>query len=363
MAGAVADDLISEARTWLADGQNGDVAQALAFAVVSGRVPVLAKDAALMFDELAAAGEDTQVLNDLERIEDDVIRPLPWVFGPVRPHELHELHDDHPRPPLLLDLTDPAAPAGLDQIDAATVAAAGDEPGVNAVWRAWRSPVEGSPWPPSRRVFIVSAPPDLPTHELPLLTARLQEVLVAAGESEPQVEVCRDDLEVPDYQSTAAAQAALLWAREPAVEIRLARVFDAVDPHTGPMFDPDHPLIQDFDEAERLLDYLEAALPIMTTTSLMADILDPEHPEVVPLSFRTDGEWIWTDTVSYYLERHSLAPDPDLLSHLRSAGPTPPSVSGVAVHRILSFLQRPDDSEPVWVVPPVAGPGVRSAGV
>jgi hypothetical protein len=26
--------------------------------------------------------------------------------------------------------------------------------------------------------------------------------------------------------------------------------------------------------------------------------------------FRTDGTWIWTDTVVYYLERYALAPAP-----------------------------------------------------
>ena len=29
---------------------------------------------------------------------------------------------------------------------------------------------------------------------------------------------------------------------------------------------------------------------------------------MVPLSFRTDGSWIWTDAVSYFLRTYALSP-------------------------------------------------------
>jgi hypothetical protein len=156
---------------------------------------------------------------------------------------------------------------------------------------------------------------------------------------------------VPVYQDSARAGAALLWAREPAGPLDVARVFDAVDAGTGPRFDPDHPVIDDEDELARLLDYLDSAVPVLPTTALMADVLDPEHPEVVPLTFRTDGRWIWTDTISYYLEIHGIAPEPGLLRHLRAAPELPPPVSDVAYHRVLAHLQEPHAQQPVWTVP------------
>jgi hypothetical protein len=39
------------------------------------------------------------------------------------------------------------------------------------------------------------------------------------------------------------------------------------------------------------------------------------------MNFRTDGTWIWTDAVTFYLEEYHLAPEPDLLAHLRAVGP------------------------------------------
>ncbi|WP_346264273.1 hypothetical protein [Saccharopolyspora spinosa] len=40
---------------------------------------------------------------------------------------------------------------------------------------------------------------------------------------------------------------------------------------------------------------------------------------VVPVSFRSDGVWIWLDIVCYYLEQHGLASEEQLLAHTRNA--------------------------------------------
>jgi hypothetical protein len=50
------------------------------------------------------------------------------------------------------------------------------------------------------------------------------------------------------------------------------------------------------------------------------DVLNPEAGQVVPTSFRSDGEWIWTDTVTYYLEEHGLAADEELAAHIEARG-------------------------------------------
>lgn len=362
MAGFVPDDLISEARGWLAEGQPVDVAQALAFAAVAGGVPVRAEDAKLISDELIAAGEDVEVVARLEILDEDLVEPSPWAFSAT----LINGDTDPAQVAPMLDLTtDPEALAALDEVDRGLLTAVAGEKGAAALWRAWRAPADGSKGPEPRRVFVVAGTADLSDDEQPALTVRLQEALSAAGEIDPQVEVCGDRTPVPAYQSNAVARSALLWAREPTAPIRIARVFDGVDPVTGPMFEPDHPRIEDPAEIDQLVSYLESALPVLTTSSMMADILDPEHPETVPLTFRTDGEWIWTDTVSYYLRNHSLAPEAELLTHLRAAasGSTVPIVTEVGLHRVMSFLQRPDDTEPVWVVPEMGASESRPASV
>ncbi len=344
LAGALPDDLISEARTWLDEDGQVDVAQAVGFAAATGRVPVLAEDADLMASALRAAGEDAELIDSLERLDTAEILPLPWAFAPFDPRRPDR--GTHPGP---VDLT--IDDRLVDGVDRAVCVAAAREPGLVAAWRSWRAPADSSPWPAPRRVFVVQAGPEIPAADLIGVTARLQAALTAAGEEHPQVEVCGAGTPVPAYQSSACAHAALIWAEEPPVAVRMARVFDAVDPRTGPVFVEGHPLIEDLDELTRLLSYLGGGLPVLTTTATMEDILDPERPEVVPLTFRTDGHWVWTDTIGYYLERYGLAPEPDLLAYLRLTQNSGAEVSDVALHRVLSFLQRPDEGEPVWTVP------------
>jgi hypothetical protein len=69
--------------------------------------------------------------------------------------------------------------------------------------------------------------------------------------------------------------------------------------------------------------YLTSGTPVLHTTARTQDVLNPDAGQVVPGSFRTDGEWIWTDTVAYYLEQHGMAPEEELSAHIgarRQAG-------------------------------------------
>jgi hypothetical protein len=135
-----------------------------------------------------------------------------------------------------------------------------------------------------------------------------------------------------------------------AEEFTLARVFDFVDPETGPGFAPGHPRIEDPEELRALVAYLDGGTPVLLTPSLLDDVVDPGRTAVVPVNFRTDGTWIWTDTVTYYLEHHGLAPEPDLLGHLRERGPSAAPVPPAVVGRAAGFVLEPPGAEraPVW---------------
>jgi hypothetical protein len=95
---------------------------------------------------------------------------------------------------------------------------------------------------------------------------------------------------------------------------------------------PDHPRI-DSPERERLVRYLSAGEPLLVTPALDVDVVAPELGQVVPVSFRTDGYWIWSDAAGYYLQRHGLAPDPGLLAHIRARDYAVPEIDGAALHR------------------------------
>ncbi|WP_194908037.1 hypothetical protein [Catenulispora rubra] len=76
------------------------------------------------------------------------------------------------------------------------------------------------------------------------------------------------------------------------------------------------PVLED-SERERVAAFLAAGAPILMTTALSPDKLDPSRGKVVGASFRTDGTWIWSDTLTYYVRVHGLAPEDDLLVWIR----------------------------------------------
>jgi hypothetical protein len=132
---------------------------------------------------------------------------------------------------------------------------------------------------------------------------------------------------------------------------QLAAVFDRVDPETGPSFDEDHLRLADGPERAEVADYLRSGPHVLMTPMLMDDVLDPERRGVVPMSYRTDGEWIWTDTIAYYLDEYALAPEPGLLAHIRAqADVRRPAPSGEVLERAVAFILTPpaEDNAPVW---------------
>ncbi|MFD8750118.1 hypothetical protein ACFV0O_03925 [Kitasatospora sp. NPDC059577] len=138
-------------------------------------------------------------------------------------------------------------------------------------------------------------------------------------------------------------------------EFIVAPVFDLVDPLTGPAFHEDHPVIGDEGEREALAAYLASAVVVLMTPSLMADVLDPERPGGVPMNYRCDGRWIWTDTVTYYLDRYGLAPEPGLLAYVRerlAAGEAPAPLASEVRERVVDFLLAPAAAgqETVWEI-------------
>ncbi|MGW3635835.1 hypothetical protein ACWD7F_37965 [Streptomyces sp. NPDC005122] len=149
-------------------------------------------------------------------------------------------------------------------------------------------------------------------------------------------------------------------APEPATgDFTLAAVFDVVDPVAGPGFLIDHPVIADPDELAAVLAYLNAGTPVLMTPVLMDDVVDPSRGGVVPMSFRSDGSWIWTDTVAYYLEQYALAPEPSLLAHIQARGTFTDALDQQTVERAAAFILSPPEpgKEPVWV----AGSGTPDA--
>jgi hypothetical protein len=162
---------------------------------------------------------------------------------------------------------------------------------------------------------------------------------VAAGESDPRVEVFGAPDALGPFHRAALGLAALLWTPDAAPPIRVAVLFDAVDEAGGPGFAPDHPWLG-ADERDDVLAYLDEGALLLATTTEMDDVVEPARGGV-PMSFRTDGRFIWTEAVAYYLANYRLAPEPALLEHIRARGYKMAEVDCVALHRAMSALQTP----------------------
>lgn len=96
--------------------------------------------------------------------------------------------------------------------------------------------------------------------------------------------------------------------------LRTAQVFDnAGHPIT------DRPTVSP-QERGQMVEYLERAPIVLTARSYDTDQLDPSGSQSVPLTFHTDGNWIWPGAVGYYLRQHDVCPETDLVAHIRGRG-------------------------------------------
>jgi hypothetical protein len=125
--------------------------------------------------------------------------------------------------------------------------------------------------------------------------------------------------------------------RKPEVSgvVRIARVFAGPGAQTG---DGAHTWISDSEEQERIAAYLKAGAPILTTTALTQDLLDPAHAKVVGASYRTDGTWVWTDALMYYTHEYGLAPEDDFYADIRANGYACPRPGDAAQDAALDVL-------------------------
>lgn len=330
LAGRVPDEMLTRCRQWLAEGRLADLATTVTHVATASGVRMTAGDVAL----LAEIHRDVGITSwHHTRI---AISAIAWMPA-------FEFAAEHPAGGAATVGCAGAAGASNAAIEAVRRSVAA-EPSVRVAWSCWRLADGKAPWPPPRQVFVIETDADA---DLAAVTVRLQQALVAAGETNPQAEVYPTLTEPPVYQQLARDGGAELYARDPRPEVRLARVYDEAD-FTGPKFHPDHPRL-DGNERLLVLNYLSSGVLLMETAARIEDVLVPNDGKVVPISFRTDGHWVWSDATWYYLQRHRLAPERAFLRHIRGRGHTFEEVDALGVQRALAMLLEPGDSEPVWV--------------
>ncbi|BCJ52714.1 hypothetical protein Asp14428_41890 [Actinoplanes sp. NBRC 14428] len=228
--------------------------------------------------------------------------------------------------PALLDATGEGG--AVDGYDLAVLSAL-DLSATIGVWRGWRVSLHGDS-ASSARVYVVET--EAGAEDVPGIAGAVRSALLDEGDGSSRVEVYGPGTPLPPGSWAARAQSALIWAAAAPVDVRLA------DPGADAV-----PL--DGDERAAVLGYLRAA----------AVIADPPGGPAI----RTDGRWVWPETIADDLDRHGTVTDPDLLAHLRAAGVDPEAVDAVAAHRALAALQRGTEA---LVVDDIAAPSLTGSG-
>jgi SUKH-3 immunity protein len=92
---------------------------------------------------------------------------------------------------------------------------------------------------------------------------------------------------------------------------RFAETSDGANPDGTPRVSPERGYVTDPAERQRLLRYLEQGRTVVETARAGTDRIDPTRRFAVPVSYRTDGAWVWPAAVEYYLRHHQLGLEPE----------------------------------------------------
>jgi len=328
--GLPAADVV-RARALLADGELAAAAEVAVRAALRHRTPVREADAELLAAALMAA-----------RVGDDLVVGLGDLvpFDEVLAEEagLDDLTAE--RPPSAPAGPAPAVDGGPDPVAAALVEVCRAQAGVVAVWQCWRVPASEAGEP--GRVVLVQVDGTLPGppdgDALPAVAALVQDAAAAAaGREAVAVEVFPDVADLPLFQAWAWVQAGLLWAAEPLDAAQMPSAVPRIA-QSHDVTDPDRPRLAEDVERDWVLEYLLAGARLPLPGPDAPDPLDPGRGTVVPGGARTDGVWVWPESAAHHLREHGLAPDADLLEHIRAEGYLPRPVTPALLHRTVTAL-------------------------
>lgn len=172
LAGRLPDRQLWRYRDWLASGALPALASSLPVTLLSKRIGITPVEFGLLVDSLLPAGADPGLVNAISEI--------------AEPEEAE----------FSFSVTSPDQSRLGDPVPGLLVAVLRHRPGVGDVYQSWRRPKYASG--PLKRVVVVDG-----ADRLVQLTAELQRMLRALGESEPSVEVLGSDLQLPAYQREA----------------------------------------------------------------------------------------------------------------------------------------------------------------
>nr|WP_201749162.1 hypothetical protein [Micromonospora acroterricola] len=73
--------------------------------------------------------------------------------------------------------------------------------------------------------------------------------------------------------------------------------------------------------------YLRDGSVVAAAAGYAFDELDPNRPEIAPLSIQTDGDWSWPSDLPYYVEKYRVGLPEEFLKHAAAHGWRPPHLT------------------------------------
>lgn len=116
---------------------------------------------------------------------------------------------------------------------------------------------------------------------------------------------------------------------------RFARVDDGLDADGEMIVSDERGRVTDLAERERLLGYLTACATVVEDNYYEPDYIDPTRRFAVQFLYRTDGVWVWSAAVEYYLRHHGVGVEPELRERIVRADYHAPDVPAEVVARAL----------------------------
>ena len=89
---------------------------------------------------------------------------------------------------------------------------------------------------------------------------------------------------------------------------------------------PNNPSIKDYINKgadypiDKICAYLDSGLPLIVSPGFVLDVIDESKGNAGSPSILTDGKWVWSGVLSYYVKNYNLQLDSELIDTMISNG-------------------------------------------
>ncbi|MEU4237739.1 hypothetical protein [Actinoplanes sp. NPDC026619] len=86
--------------------------------------------------------------------------------------------------------------------------------------------------------------------------------------------------------------------------------------------------------------YLEQGMTVLVSPGWVDDLLDPQAKMICQYSTLTDGKWVWSSDLSYYLRAYHVALPDEFVAHMASRDWVVPELGEAELDAICEHLEK-----------------------